>query len=423
MSIDKAAKRAVYSPVAVLLHWLVVALLAAQWWLAESAEEALRQVDGLALLALHKSFGVTIFFIIVLRLVVRLMHPPPPSSITGWQAKAALYVHRLFYFLLLFMPVTGWLGSSASAYSVSWFGWWVLPDLVAANNDLKELLFVLHEWSWTLLCALVVLHIAAALYHQFAGEHRVLYRMLSPYGLMVVLGTGLAVAYVVQTSSQLAGDANGLKHDGLKVAESQSEELDGASLEDRELREWQTLKSRHAANLDAWYIDYARSEITFVAEQAGAPFEGRFNEWQTEIYLSSTAMGKQGLIRTKVDLSSVDTRDQERDETLQQDSFFSSALFPQATFLAFGFRPLLETTQEGGSVYRGQSTLYLKGISQPIQFDFSMELRDAEYELRGRASLDRLAFSVGTGEWLDTSWVGQIVEVSVRVVGSCRDCR
>ena len=443
MTLDSAARSAVYSPIAKFLHWSIVALLVAQWWLAEKAEEAVRQIDGLGLLALHKSFGITILLLVVIRLAVRLLSPPPASPVVGLQAAASLAVHRLFYCLLIFMPLTGWLGSSASAYSVSWFGWWVLPDLVAANEVLKDRLFALHEWSWTLLCALVVVHVAAALWHQFIGKHRVLFRMLSPFGVAVFCLSGIIVAAVVQRSGVLGVDESELYNAKAEVMQSSSTESSGSLRAENAIEGWLNLKMSHAANLEAWDIDYSRSEITFVAEQAGAAFEGRFRVWKTEIYLSPGSADEQGLIRAVIDLSSVDTKDQERDGTLQEESFFSTALFPQATFLAYEFSAEKNRDDEVSSaslngsdfskvtsptnllleggldkvIYRGVSSLQLKGRRQPIQFEFTLQNLGSEYELLGYASLDRLALFIGTGEWLDTEWIGQIVEVSVRVIG------
>jgi cytochrome b561 len=95
-----------------------------------------------------------------------------------WQLFAARLNHAAFYLLLLAMPLSGWLMSSASNFPVSWFGLVQLPDFVAADPELKDLLEDLHETLAKALVALALLHVAAALKHQFIDRDGLLLRML-----------------------------------------------------------------------------------------------------------------------------------------------------------------------------------------------------------------------------------------------------
>jgi cytochrome b561 len=96
----------------------------------------------------------------------------------GWQRLAAQINHWALYALLFAMPLTGWMMSSASNYPVSWFGLAQLPDLVAPDRSLKELLEEVHELLAIVLIALALLHVAAALKHQFFDRDGLLFRML-----------------------------------------------------------------------------------------------------------------------------------------------------------------------------------------------------------------------------------------------------
>lgn len=168
-----------YGYVAQILHWAIVALLIVQIALAKIAEGLPLGLEKLATLARHKSVGITILGLAVVRLAWRLCNRPPPlPAMPRWQAIAAHVNHWTLYALLFVMPVTGWLMSSASNYPVSWFGLAQLPDLVAPDPALKERFEAVHETLAKALIALALLHIAAALKHQFVDRNGLLHRML-----------------------------------------------------------------------------------------------------------------------------------------------------------------------------------------------------------------------------------------------------
>ena len=180
-SVDKATR---YGVVSRSLHWAVAGAIALQFLLSQLAERAghdgerLRQ---LALLANHKSVGITILALAVLRLVWRVAAPPPalPTAMPPWQHRAAKVTHWALYGALFAMPVTGWLMSSASAYSVSWFGLFTLPDLIGPDADMKAIFEELHESLAKVLIAVVAIHFLAALKHHFIDRDDVLRRMSS----------------------------------------------------------------------------------------------------------------------------------------------------------------------------------------------------------------------------------------------------
>ncbi|MGH8129519.1 MAG: cytochrome b, partial [Steroidobacteraceae bacterium] len=168
-----------YGFVAQSLHWLIVALLIVQVTLGKIADGLPIGLDKLALLARHKSFGITILALAAIRLGWRLYDRPPPlPPMPRWQHIAARVNHAMLYALLFAMPITGWIMSSASNYPVSWFGLVQLPDFVAPDRDLKDLFEDIHETLANLLIALAILHVAAALKHQLIDRNGLLFRML-----------------------------------------------------------------------------------------------------------------------------------------------------------------------------------------------------------------------------------------------------
>lgn len=164
-----------------LFHWVIVALVITQFVLGTlSASLPGASFAKLKWLTPHKSIGITILGLAVLRLVWRLMNPTPllPNTLKPYERVLAHITHFALYALLFVMPLTGWVMSSARSFPVSWFGIVQLPDLVAANRPLYDTLHTTHAvLAWTLF-AVAVLHVAAAMKHHFVLKDDVLKRML-----------------------------------------------------------------------------------------------------------------------------------------------------------------------------------------------------------------------------------------------------
>lgn len=169
-----------YTGIAQLLHWLIAALIVTQFALAWSAHELPLGIHKLALLARHKSIGMTVLMLAIVRLLWRFRHPPPelPAGMLPIEHFLARMTHIAFYMLLFAMPLTGWLMSSAKNYSVSWFGLFTWPNLITPNTAAFELLKSTHDYLSNVLVAVAVLHIIAALKHHFWNRDNVLLRML-----------------------------------------------------------------------------------------------------------------------------------------------------------------------------------------------------------------------------------------------------
>jgi cytochrome b561 len=161
------------------LHWIIVVLIVNQWVIAERADD-LTGLAKLKALGYHKSFGMTILMLAVIRLVWRLSNPVPDltAETRPWERVLAKISHVLLYALIFAMPITGWLMSSAKTYSVSWFNLFAFPNLVGKNERIYELTHELHEVLFNVLVAVAVLHALGALKHHFIDRNDVLKRML-----------------------------------------------------------------------------------------------------------------------------------------------------------------------------------------------------------------------------------------------------
>ena len=169
-----------YTRTAILLHWLVAVGLIGTFALGYYMEGLPLSPSKLKLYSWHKWAGVSLFALIAIRLAWRLTHRAPelPEGMGAASRLAAHAGHGLLYVLMLVIPVTGWLMSSAQGIPVVWFGVWQLPDLVAKNPDLGARLQNLHMVLNYALAVLVAGHVAAALQHHFIKKDAVLARML-----------------------------------------------------------------------------------------------------------------------------------------------------------------------------------------------------------------------------------------------------
>ncbi len=166
--------------IAQTFHWVIVALLIVQVTLAEMADDLPAGVRKLTLLARHKSVGITILGLVILRLVWRAVneHPPLPGNLKPYEQQLARLTHVALYVLLFAMPLSGWTLSSARGFPVSWFGFLQLPDLVPKSRPLYDALLLTHHTLAWFLFAVVALHVAGALKHHFIHHDDVLRRML-----------------------------------------------------------------------------------------------------------------------------------------------------------------------------------------------------------------------------------------------------
>jgi len=176
-----------YTSTAIILHWLVAGLVIVQFVLAnlgERAEDAEDLVRELALFANHRSVGITILVLAIIRLLWRWRNPPPPlpDCLPRWQVIASRTSHWSLYGILLAMPLSGWLMTSAGDVSVSWFSLVQLPDFVAPDHELHEAFEEVHKLLAKLLFVIASLHILAALKHRLFDKDGVLQRMLSAPG-------------------------------------------------------------------------------------------------------------------------------------------------------------------------------------------------------------------------------------------------
>jgi len=167
---DRVVSR--YTGIAVTLHWLVAALVLVQVTWGWTMQRIPKQPPGLRADAfnVHKSIGLVLLALMLLRLGWRLRHAPPPlQGLPDWQRALANGTHRLLYVALIVMPLAGYLGSVFSGYPVKWFGV-TLPAWGWRSEPIKDAMSLVHLGTSFVLVAAIALHLAGALRHALARD-------------------------------------------------------------------------------------------------------------------------------------------------------------------------------------------------------------------------------------------------------------
>jgi polyisoprenoid-binding protein YceI len=153
-----------------------------------------------------------------------------------------------------------------------------------------------------------------------------------------------------------------------------------------------------------WSMQPKDSQLTFLAVQAGAEFEGKFDKFNADIRLEPQDLASARFDVT-IDLASVNTQDSERDDTLKGPDLFHVKQYPTAHYVADKF------TSRGGNKYSASGKLTLRNVTRDVPIDFTFEKQPSGAWLKGGTTIRRLDFGVGQGEWKDTETVGNEVQV------------
>lgn len=165
--------------VTILIHWLMALLLIGlvilglyMTWIPIGAQT-------LKLYRWHKEFGILALMLVIVRFTWRLYNVNPSlSELRPFERIAARGAHWLFYVFMFTLPISGWLMTSAADLPVSFFGLFLLPNLVSANEESRLLFQEVHEWLAYGLIITFCLHVSAALKHHFINKDNILRRMI-----------------------------------------------------------------------------------------------------------------------------------------------------------------------------------------------------------------------------------------------------
>ena len=161
------------------LHWLMALGILGNDILGLIMDEMPRGMAKLNTFAIHKSIGLTVLALLILRVSWRLFdRAPPDEPMPRWQRFAAHATHGVLYLLMLAIPLSGWIYNSLHGYPLQWFKWFNLPALMEKNEALSDLAGETHEALFWVLVAVLVAHVGGALVHHWFERDNTLLRML-----------------------------------------------------------------------------------------------------------------------------------------------------------------------------------------------------------------------------------------------------
>ncbi len=398
-----------YGGIAQLFHWLtallIVVMYALGWYMADLE---LADPSKFALYQIHKSIGITIFVLAVLRLLWRLTHPAPPlpETMSSWERLAAEAAHWGLYGLILIQPLIGVLQSNAANFPIVFWGGYELPALLAPNETLDKLLVDAHHLLANVLAGMVLLHVAAALRHHVLLKDDVLRRMLPGMGTAItaaVLGLLLIVPpfmliYGGQLRQQVATPSAGevaAEREPVTTGEDDSEPVPD----------------------DAWTVEEG-STLGFIALQQGSEVAGTFGQFDATIVFDPDDLDS-SRIDVDIDVTSIDTGQDSRDQTLNSPSFFDSAAWPSAAFKSGTI------TGRGEGQYEAAGTLTIRDVTRDVVLTFTLDIQpdpaDPSRELAvasGKLPILRLDYGVGQGDWTSTATVADEVVITIDIEAS-----
>ncbi|MGI9502545.1 MAG: cytochrome b/b6 domain-containing protein [Geminicoccaceae bacterium] len=393
-----------YGGVARAFHWLtaflIIALFALGWYMADLE---FADPEKFRLYQIHKSIGITVFLLAVLRLVWRLTHraPPWPEHMSAWERVAAAGAHWALYGLILLQPVIGILQSNAANFPIVFWGGYELPALIAPSEMLGDLLLNAHHLVGNALAGLVLLHVAAALRHHIQLKDDVLRNMMPSARIGSAVAV-LALALIVPP---------------FLLTETSEPQATAASTETEVLAPATDTAAPAEVSGEAWAIEEG-SRLGFVALQQGSEVLGNFDAFDAEVVFDPDDLDN-SRIGVDIDVTSITTGHSDRDKTLNSPSFFDTATWPAAAFKS-------ETiTATGEDRYDAAGTLTIRDVTKDVVLSFSLDIQaDSDdpsrerAEAKGELPILRLDFGVGQGDWTSTTTVADEVVITIDIKAS-----
>jgi len=368
-----------YRSPAIALHWLIAILIFGGYGLGLFMHELPASAEKLQYYSWHKWAGITVFLLAVLRAGWRLTHPAPPLvSGPRWEHWAAHGAHLALYLLMLTIPLSGWLHSSALGYQTVYFGRLPIPDLIGKNKALADFFGDAHEYLNYALLAVLLLHAAAALQHHWLRRDDVLRRMLPKAGSggYAVLATLFAIVafgaiFALKTAEKSPGSAPSAEHASASDAADSS------------------------ATAAAPGTTAINGEIAAEFRQMNVPVTGNFARFSAAALQFDPAQLDKAHAEILVDTGSYDLGDADYNAEVRKKEWFDTAAFPQARFVT----DKVEKLADGR--YQASGQLTIKGKTLPAIVPFTMSVDGDKTVFTGDATLSRADYQIGDAEWND----------------------
>lgn len=435
-----------YTAVAIVLHWAIAAailfMIPLGFWMHEEAEHGNVSQGLFAAYQLHKSIGLTVLALSLVRLGWRLANPPPPlpEHMPGWEKFVAKATHWAFYALMISLPLTGWLYVSAGwsihdeaplPVPTHWFGLFEVPHLFGLNQaslDVREdaagAALTAHAYLGFAALGLAALHVAAALKHHFFDKDETLAHMVpglrAPFEKeappkdpvrLAVLGIGLsllvvAAAAALFTVGTLNTQQSAQPPSTFEVVEAEPTPVAPTA---------PTIAAPDGTDLPVaaptWTVDQRSSSIGFSYsyedENGSTAFNGRFTRWRADIRFDPNNLDASSAV-VRIETASAATGVSAHDGALPSAEWFDSSAHPTAEFRTTRIR------SRGGNQYEARGRLTIRGESRDIDLPFTLSIDGARASMRGSTTIDRRDFGVGEGGSGD-DLISRDIQLTIRV--------
>jgi cytochrome b561/polyisoprenoid-binding protein YceI len=416
----RAAGSGRYSTGAIIIHWLIAALIVVQVLLAWRMDGP-HTPQSFAITQLHKSDGVLILMLSLARVAWRLMNPPPPmpTTMAAWERILASLTHVGFYAVMLGMPLTGWMMVSSSRTHIPTllYGTVPWPDLPGGHGAAQHLMHVVGTQGHQLLAyglyVLLALHVGGALKHQlFSHDEPVLARMAPGAEAgrwfdprLIAIGVvGLAIVafgwFFQPPVPQMASAPPPVVATETPAAPAPVQPAAAATP-----KAAPPAPATAPAGAVKWTV-LPGSSVAWSTTWSGSAISGRFDKWTADVVFGPDALDKSKVTVT-IDMASVNSGDAQRDQSLPAPDWFDAGAHPTAVFTASKF------DKTGADRFVAHGTLELRGVKKPADLPFTLHIDGDRARVSGVTSLDRTAFGVGQGEWSSTDQIPAKVAVKV----------
>ena len=396
----KVARAVRYSLAAIFLHWLIAAALLFQLALGLGLEDL--GAKAFAQYQLHKSIGITILLLTLLRLGLRLALPRPPSLEQGFPGFLAAAVHAGLYVFMLGAPLTGWMLVSTAEIKVPTliFGVVPLPHLPLPDS-FDDIFSGAHEVVAFLGIALIALHVAGALRHHWLLRDGLIYRMtpvrswLVAAILIALLPVGWAAGRAMLTPGQTAlvrpePPVNPpVSPEPAQPVENSIAPVPATEAEATNAEEPEEASPEEAPPPPRWTI-LPGGRLEFTASYGADSYKGAFERWSGQIVMDPEEP-ETADIRIEIDMLSAKMGDATQTSMLLGADFLAASQFAKAVFRASKVR------KTGPDSFQTDGTLSMKGVTAAQTLQFALSGAGARRHVTGSANIDRSRFNVGVG--------------------------
>lgn len=400
-------------------HWVIAAMIIAMFALAWTMEPLPLSKEKLNFYSWHKWLGIIILGLVSFRLIWRLFTKAPSTehtNVPGFINVLAALGHVALYLLLITIPIIGWLRSSTAGYQVVLFEKIPLPNLMAKDQELSKLFSELHELSAFALLFLLAGHIGAVVLHHVKFKDPVLLKMQPAIIHRLLLAVSFIGGVVFYTNYTYLNPPP-------KMEQAEEKTVTQENKTDTETD--RTAEKQPATELAAneqpgdWSIVRDQSKLEFTATQKGATTTGSFKDFSLKKLTFDVTKPELAVVEIEIDVTSLSVGNLMVEQTLVTSSWFDASDFPKAKFSAKNFKPLNEN--DGENKYNLDGELTIKGITKPLTITLSITGQPAKADkpaslvAKGEATISRLAYEIGQGEWASTEAINDEVLLNIHI--------